>query len=428
MIDRLYRAIDDRLGVSRELKGQLRKPFPSHWSFLLGEIALYSFIVLVATGIFLTFFFEPSTEKIVYHGAYDPLSGVEMSRAYASALQLSFAVRAGLVMRQIHHWAALVFIAAIVVHLGRIFFTGAVRKPREINWVIGVTMLVLAIANGFLGYSLLDDLLSGTGLRIGYSIVLSIPLVGTWIAFLFFGGEFPTPETIPRLYSMHILLVPVTLGVLVTVHLAIIWRQKHTQFPGPGRTERNVIGTRLWPGYAAKSIGFFFLVAAALALLGGLFQINPIWLYGPFDPAVVSSPAQPDWYMGWIEGAMRLFPPFSLQFGNFLIPEIFFPTIVLPTITFGLIYAWPFLEARVTGDHGEHHLLDRPSDRPVRTAIGVAAICFYGLLLVAGSDDVLALVTDTHIETIIWVLRILVLIVPLVAGWATYRILRPQST
>lgn len=426
MIDRLYRSLDERLGVARMFGGQLRKPFPSHWSFLLGEIALYSFIVLVGTGLFLTFFFEPSAEEVVYQGAYLPLQGVEMSRAYASTLDISFSVRAGLVMRQIHHWAALVFVASIVVHLARIFFTGAFRRPREINWVIGLTMLLLAIGNGFLGYSLIDDLLSGTGLRIGYSIMLSIPLVGTWMAFLFFGGEFPTPETIPRLFSLHILVIPVILAILITIHLAIIWHQKHTQFPGPGRRESNVVGTPLWPGYAAKSIGFFLLVAASLAILGGLVQINPIWLYGPFDPSIVSSPAQPDWYMGWVEGAMRLFPPVSFQVGDRLVPAVFFPTIVLPGLTFAVAYAWPFLEAKLTGDHSEHHLLDSPGDRPVRTAIGVGAITFYGILLIAGSDDVLSLVTGASIDTLVHGLRVAVLALPPIVGWLTHRLLSPR--
>ena len=423
MIDRLYRSLDERLGVAEIFRGKLRKPFPAHWSFLLGEIALYSFIVLVATGIYLTFFYEPSTAEVVYEGTYAPLHGVTMSRAYESMLELSFSVRAGLVIRQIHHWAALVFVAAIVMHLVRIFFTGAFRKPREINWIIGLTMLLLAMANGFLGYSLGDDLLSGTGVRIAFSIVISIPLAGPTLAFLLFGGEFPTAETIPRFFTMHVLIIPVILGALIAAHLAIVWRQKHTQFPGPG-SETRVVGTPLWPGYAAKSIGFFFFVTAALCLLGGLVQINPVWLYGPFDPAAVSSPAQPDWYMGWVEGAMRLFPAADIEVAGFLLPGLFFPTVLLPFVTFAVLYAWPFLEARFTGDHGAHNILDRPRERPVRTAIGVGAIAFYGVLLIAGSDDILALVTDTSIVTVVWVFRVLVLALPPIAGWVTWRILK----
>lgn len=427
MIRKAFEALDRRLGLAKVLRGPLRKVFPSHWSFLLGEVALYSFVMLVLTGLYLTFFFEPSSEEVLYRGAFSPMRGVEMSRAYASALDISFGVKAGLVMRQIHHWSALVFLAAIVCHLGRIFFTGAFRKPREINWVIGVTMLILAIANGFLGYSLIDDLLSGTGLRIAYSVALAVPLIGTRLATLLFGGPFPAPETIPRFYSLHILVIPIVLAVLLATHLGIIWYQKHTQFPGRGRTELNVVGSRLWPTYAAKSIGFFFLVAASLSALGGLVQVNPIWIYGPFDPATVSSPAQPDWYMGWLEGALRIFPSWNLRIGPYLIPEIVVPAVVLPSITFLILYLWPFLEAWLSGDHDEHHLLDRPSEHPVRTAIGVTGLSFYGLLLIAGSDDVLSLVTGAHVTTLVLMFQILVLVIPPLAGAAMYLTLRQPS-
>ena len=181
--------VDDRLGASGYLRRSLNKVFPDHWSFMLGEIALYSFVILLLTGTYLSFFYTPSLTEVVYNGSYVPLKGVTMSQAYASTLDISFDVRGGLIMRQIHHWAALLFMASIVVHLMRVFFTGAFRKPREINWVIGVGLLVMGIGEGFAGYSLPDDLLSGTGLRIAYSIALSIPVVGTWAAFMVFGRE-----------------------------------------------------------------------------------------------------------------------------------------------------------------------------------------------------------------------------------------------
>jgi ubiquinol-cytochrome c reductase cytochrome b subunit len=286
---RIARWIDGRLGAAKFARTALNKVFPDNWSFMLGELALYSFVVLVLTGIYLTFFFDASSNQVVYTGSYAPLRGVEMTQAYRSALELSFDVRAGLVMRQIHHWAALLFLAAITVHLARVFFTGAFRRPREINWVIGCTLLPLAMFNGLFGYSLLDDQLSGTGLRIVYGITLSIPLVGTWAASLLFGGEFPGPDIIQRLYVIHILLVPALIAVLIALHLAILVRHKHTQFPGPGRREDNVVGERFWPTYTFKALGLFFLTSGVLAFLGGVFQINPIWVYGPFDPAEVST-------------------------------------------------------------------------------------------------------------------------------------------
>ncbi len=391
---------------------------------MLGEIALYAFVVLVLTGLYLTFFFVADAREVVYHGSYRPLHGVRMSEAYRSTLDLSFDVRAGLVMRQTHHWAALVFVGAIVVHVMRIFFTGAFRRPREVNWVIGVSMLLLALGNGFTGYSLPDDLLSGTGLRIAYSIVLSIPVIGEWIAGLVFGGVFPTKEITPRLFVIHVLVIPVALAILLSVHLALVIRQKHTQFRGPGRTEENVVGSRLWPTFAAKTIGLFFAVFAVLAALGGLAEINPIWLYGPFDPSAVSSGSQPDWYIGWLEGALRLFPGWEIRAFGFEIPAPFVPGVLLPGLVFGLLMVWPFLEARVTGDHREHHLLDRPRDRPVRTAIGMATLAFLLVLFFAGGDDVIAADFDLSVNGVVWAFRVLAIAAPVALFVATYRLCR----
>jgi ubiquinol-cytochrome c reductase cytochrome b subunit len=347
---------------------------------------------------------------------------VEVSEAYRSVLDISFEVRAGLVMRQIHHWAALMFIAAIVAHLIRIFFTGAFRRPREINWVIGVTLLLLAIFNGFTGYSLPDDLLSGTGLRIAYSIALSVPVVGTWIAFLVFGGEFPADQIIGRLLAIHIMIVPALIAALLAAHLAILWRQKHTQFPEPGHAETNVVGSMLWPTYAAKSVGLFFAIFAVLALLGGIAQINPVWLYGPFDPSAVTSPAQPDWYLGWVEGALRLFPAWEISAFGYTIANPFFPAVLLPGITFTLLYAWPFVEARFTKEHlRSHELLDRPRENPVRTGIGFAALTFYTLLFSGGSNDLVAKWFHVDVSGVTATLRILVVVLPPLVGWIAYR-------
>jgi ubiquinol-cytochrome c reductase cytochrome b subunit len=424
VIGRLGRWIDDRLGVSRVGRTALNKAFPDHWSFMLGEVAAYSFIVLLVTGVYLTFFFNDSQSQVVYHGSYKPLDGVRMSEAYESVVHLSFDVRAGLVMRQIHHWAALVFLAAIVAHLCRIFFTGAFRRPREVNWIVGVTLLLLALANGFAGYSLPDDLLSGTGLRVANAFMLSIPIIGPHIAFFAFDGEFPGTSIISRLYIIHVLLIPIAIIAVLTIHLAILWRQKHTQFRGPGHREDNVVGSRLWPTYAMKSVGLLAIVAAVLSALGGLAQINPIWLYGPYDPAAVSTAAQPDWYLGWTEGAIRLFPPWYLHIGRYGVPEVFWPAIALPTLTFALLYAWPFLEARFTHDHAEHHLLDRPRDRPVRTAIGVGVLTFYVVLLVAGAQDLVAQWLKVSIISVTHTLQVLVFVVPIAAGVFTWRLCR----
>ena len=267
----LARWVDDRFGVARFGKTTLNKIFPDHWSFLLGEIAMYSFVIIIITGIFLTLFFVPSTKEVVYHGSYVPLRGQRVSEAYQSTVDISLNVRAGLVMRQMHHWAADIFAAAIVVHLCRIFFTGAFRRPRELNYMIGLTMLILVIVNGFIGYSLPDDQISGAGLRIAYSIFLSIPIVGTWGAFLLWGGNFPGDGSIiPRFYSLHILILPAVIAILLGAHLGIMWHQKHTDFPGKDKSNRRVTGSSFWPTYTAKTVGYFFIIFGGTALLGGL--------------------------------------------------------------------------------------------------------------------------------------------------------------
>ena len=408
----LGKGIDERLGSSF-IKKSLNKAFPDHWSFMLGEIALYSFIILLLTGTYLTLFFDASMREVLYDGSYVPLKGIKMSEAYASTLHISFDVRGGLLMRQIHHWAALLFLASIVVHLMRVFFTGAFRKPRELNWVIGIGLLVLGIVEGFMGYSLPDDLLSGTGLRITYGIMQSVPVLGTWVAVLLFGGEFPGTVIVGRLYAIHILLIPGIILGLISFHMMMIWYQKHTQFPGPGRTEHNVVGSRFYPIYAAKAGGFFFLVFAVLVLLGGLAQINPIWLYGPYDPSQVSAGSQPDWYMGFLDGSVRLMPNWEIRaFDHTLSLNLLLPAQVLPGIIFTLMALYPWLEAWVTKDRAPHNLLDRPRDKPVRTAIGAASISFYLLLLVAGGNDLFATVFSISIQTITYSLRVLVFVVP----------------
>jgi len=421
---RIARWFDDRLGASKFMRHTLNKVFPDQWSFMLGEIALYCFVILVLTGIYLTFFFNTSLHEVVYHGHYKPLNGVRMSEAYRSTIRISFDVRAGMVFRQMHHWAALLFVAAIVCHLCRIFFTGAFRRPREINWIIGVTLLILVIANGFAGYSMPDDLLSGTGLRIAYSIALSIPVIGTWIAFLVFGGEFPATSIVSRLFIIHVLILPALIAGLIGAHLAILWRQKHSQFPGRARREDNVVGSRLWPTYTFKSLGLFAIIFGVLAALGGVAQINPIWLYGPFHAPAVSTAAQPDWYLGWIEGALRITPPFYVHLGPYNVPEVFWPAVAIPGVTFLLLYLWPFVEAFFTRDHAEHHLLDRPTDRPVRTAIGAGMLAFYFVLLASGADDVIAQVMHVDIITMVYALRILVIVLPIAVGLFTWKLCR----
>ena len=415
--------IDDRTGAAAWAKKNLTKVFPDHWSFMLGEIALYSFIILLLSGTFLTFWFDPSQQEVVYNGAYAPLSHVSMSSSYASTLHISFDVRGGLLMRQIHHWAALIFMAAIVVHLLRVFFTGAFRKPREANWLIGIGLLTLGIVEGFLGYSLPDDLLSGTGIRIAEAIIQAIPVVGSYLSFFAFGGAFPGHVFIPRIYIVHVLLLPGIFLALITIHLMLVWYQKHTQYPGPGRKESNVVGYPLMPVYMAKAGGFFFIVFGITAFLGAVASINPIWLYGPYTPGQISAGSQPDWYMGWLDGLVRMAPPLETHaFGHTISWNILIPGLIIPGILFTGMALYPFIESWITGDTREHHLLDRPRNVPNRTALGAMSLSFMLIALANGGNDIIATHFHLTINGIMWFTRFGLFIVPPIVFIITKRI------
>jgi ubiquinol-cytochrome c reductase cytochrome b subunit len=415
--------IDERTSISGLVKELGRKIFPDHWSFMLGEVALYSFITILLSGTFLTFFFQPSMAEVVYHGSYVPLKGLQMSAAYSSTLDISFDIRGGLLFRQIHHWAALLFIAAIGLHMLRIYFTGAFRKPREINWVIGFTLFILAMAEGFTGYSLPDDLLSGNGLRIIDGLVKGIPFIGTWTSYLLFGGEFPGTKVVAMFYSIHILLLPAILVAALGVHLLLMVINKHTQFAGPGRTNDNVVGVPILPVFAAKAGGFFFIIFGVIVLIASLFTINPIWTYGPYDPSPVSAGTQPDWYIGFADGALRLVPP-GWEFvwlGHTWSFNIIVVILVLP-IFLGLVALYPFIESWVTGDRREHHIAERPRNAPGRTAIGAAGVTFYAVLWAAASSDLIATHFQVTIEGVIHVLQALFFLGPIIAYVVTKRV------
>ena len=414
---------DERIGVAKIGKAALRKVFPDHWSFLLGEIVLYSFIVLLLTGIFLTLWFKPSMAEIEYQGSYQLMRGLPMSEAFASTLALSFDVRGGLLVRQVHHWAAILFVAAMTIHMLRVFFTGAFRKPREINWLLGVGLFSISSIEGMSGYSLPDDLLSGTGLRFADGMIRSVPVIGTWAEFFVFGGEFPGSLIISRFYMAHILLIPGLLLALISAHMALVVFHKHTQFPGPGRTETNVVGYPLFPVYAAKAGGFFFVVFGVLILMGATMTINPVWVLGPYNPSQVVAGSQPDWYLGWVEGAVRIMPGWESHWGSTTWSwNVFVPGALLMGLLFTLLGAWPFVEAWLTGDKCEHHILDRPRNAPTRTALGVAGIACYAMFWIAGGNDIVATQFRVSLNAVTYFMRVAVFVVPVIAFIVTKRI------
>ena len=412
---------DDRYHPASGVRRAINKVFPTHWSFLLGEIALYSFIVLLLSGTYLALFFDPSMQEVQYQGSFANLRGLEMSRAYETALNLSFDIRGGLFVRQVHHWAALLFMAAIVAHMFRIFFTGAFRRPREVNWVIGVVLFLLGAIEGFAGYSLPDDLLSGSGLRIMSGLIMSIPVIGTWTHWLAFGSEFPGTDILPRLYTVHILLLPGIILALIAVHVGLVWYQKHTQFPGVRRKETNVVGVRILPVFALKGGGFFTVVVGITAIMGGIFQINPIWNFGPYNAAHISAGTVPDWYMGWTDGLLRLWPAWEVYLGNYTIPAAFFPFMGLPVlVTLAAVYPW--IERKLTKDYAHHNLLQRPRDVPVRTSLGMMAITFFMVSLVSAGNDIIADKFNISLNATTWMGRIGLLILPPLAYYITYRV------
>lgn len=415
--------VDERVGVAGVLKEFGRKIFPDHWSFMLGEVALYSFLVLLLSGTFLTFFFQPSMTDVIYNGVYAPLKGAHMSIAYSSSLDITFEVRGGLLMRQVHHWAALLFVAAAGLHMLRVFFTGAFRKPRELNWVVGFVLFILGMAAGFTGYSLPDDLLSGNGLRIIDGMIKGVPFIGTWISSLLFGGEFPGHSIVGRLYSLHIMLVPALILVFLAIHLVMLVLHKHTHYSGAGRKDTNIVGYPLMPVYVAKAGGFFFIVFGVIMLIASFFTINPIWNYGGYDPSPVSAGTQPDWYIGWLDGALRLAPThIEFMLGDNTVSMNILLPLVGSLVFLGLVALYPFFENWITGDKREHHVLDRPRNAPVRTAIGAAGVMFYAVLWAGASTDIIATTFKMSLNQVLVSMQISLIVLPILSFIATKRI------
>jgi ubiquinol-cytochrome c reductase cytochrome b subunit len=385
----------------------LRRVFTDHWAHVFGEIALGSFIVLVVTGVFLAIFFEPSSKVVVYDGSYAPLHGLKVSAAYASTMDISFDVRGGLIVRQMHHWAALLFMAAVVALILRIFFTGAFRRPGRAGWVVAVLVFWTGCLAGYTGYTLPDDALGGTSLRIASGIMLSIPVVGSWLTTSIFNGEVPGEAIIGRLYLVHAIIVPAILVTLIALYI------------------RSVMPQRLSPRRWLQRAGFGVVVIGVLALLGGLVQISPIWLYGPSRAAVAGAASGPEWYLMFLDGASRLMPPWDMTIpigAGYTIPAIFWATVVLPGLLFVLSIGYPLIEARRNGGTYDHDLPQRPRDVPARTGLGAMAIAFYLVLTAAGATDIIAATFGISANALMWAGRVGVLLLPPLAYYVVYRL------
>ena len=379
-----------------------RRGRADRWSSVFGQVAVYSFVVTAITGVFLLFSYKPNTTTVTYHGSYRKLDGVPVSEAYRSTLNLSFDVRGGLLMRQVHHWAALLFIAAVCAHLLRLYFTGAFRRPRWLDWLIWVTMLVLGMVAGESGAILPDDSISGGSLNVIQGVTLSIPVVGTHLALWIFGGGFPGHEIIPRAYWLHVAVLP---AVMLALFALLLFRKRRR-------------GAR--PVVTPVSVVMFWFTCAVLAFLGTFAQVNPVWLAGPYQPGSISAGTVPGWYMGFIDGALRLMPGWEISVaGHPLILDVLVPGVLMPGAFFTALAAYPLLDRWLSG--APARFLDRPRDAAARTAIGAAGITFYGALWAAAANDEIAYHLQLPLFAVIWFFRVAVFAGPLLAFAVTRR-------
>ena len=429
--DRLYDWFDTRLDLA---DGQtfLGKAFPAEDSFLLGEVAIFCFLFLVLSGVFLGFFYEPSTSDVEYDGSVAEFQGEEMPEAFVSVLHITYTVPFGMFIRRLHHWAAHLFVASIGLHMLRVFFTGAYRNPRELNWVVGTGLAVLAMGAAYTGYALPFDEFAATATSIGYNLTVSVPLVGDFFGEIIFGGEFPTSATIPRLYFLHVLIIPAAIAVGIAVHMVILIRQKHTEAPreddvsGGGRAvdrddDSVIVGLPAVPNQAAVSAVVFFLTAATLSALAGLLPVHNVAEYGPNDPASTPALIMPDWFLMWVYGFLKLLPEWmAFSVGPVHVSTEFLGGVFLPSLVFLAIVAWPFLDRT-----DPVHFTADPLARPRQTAVGVAAVAFVMIASIAGMNNILAAqVLGTTTGVVNPVLTAALLGVPPLFGALTYLLLR----
>ena len=376
----ISRWFEERLRLRALQRQYGRKAFPVHSTFFLGEIALSSFLILILTGVYLGLIYTPSNVEI-------SLAGQQLPEAFAS-VRLIESIPVANLIRNVHHWAAHVMIASIVLHSLRVFFTGTYRRPRELTWLLGVVLLVLTLAAGFVGYGLPWDAFAVTATGIGYGLARSVPLVGQLLAELVFGGTFPSLGSLPRLYTLHVVVLPATIAAVLTGHLLLVMQLKHSQ-PGYARRlagSARVLGISLWPSHAVLAGVLLFLLLGGLSLLGGFVAVHPLAAYGPPTPATPA--VKPDWYLLWIFGVLKLIPAgvgFSL--GPLVIGPEFLGGVLVPGVVIGTLALVPWLDRSNRGPAGRFEYLVPPQQAPWRLALGIGVLGWLGLLLVAAEVD-----------------------------------------
>ncbi|MFT4921896.1 MAG: cytochrome b-561 [Haloarculaceae archaeon] len=425
-LDRVYGFLDERLDLT-EARSFLGKAFPAEDSFLLGEVALFCFLILVLTGVFLGFFFEPSTSAVEYEGSVAEYQGEELPEAFASVLNITYGVPFGMLIRRMHHWAAHLMIASMALHMLRVFFSGAYRNPRELNWLVGTGLAGATMFAAYTGYSLPFDEFASTAVGIGYNVALSIPIIGETVGSLVFGGNFPSSATIPRLYFLHVLVLPLVIAGLLGLHMLILVRQKHTEAQRDadvGDVQEDddsiVIGLPAFPNQLAVSAVVFFLTLAALSLLAGFLPVHNIAEYGPNNPASTPSLVMPDWFLMWGYGFLKLVPGWlSFDFLGIHISAEFIGGLLLPGIVFAVVALWPFIDYE---DEGVHFTAD-PLERPWQTGVGIAGIVFIMMASIAGMDVILADIVGMSTAALRPLLTGGLVIAPFAAGGLTYLVL-----
>lgn len=414
-----YRWLDERLHIGRFRRRFLTKAFPVHDSYILGELALFSFATLVITGVFLALFYIPSTSKVIYDGALLNYRGKSLPEAFASVIYITYDLPMGMLIRQVHHWAANIFIASISLHMLRVLFTGAYRKPREVNWIIGIVLINLAIVSAFSGYTLPYDQFAATAATIGYNVFSSPPIVGEYIGNAVFAGGFPSQAAIPRLYSFHLLLAAL-IAVTIGLHMTVLIKQRHTEPPRAGDPKK-LVGVPLWPNQAFASAMYLFALLAFLFLLGGFLSPHNIAVYGPEDPTTTPTNIAPDWYLMWLFGLLKLVPSaWGITIGGIIIKTEFIGGVLLPGVIWTAIVLLPFIDR----SEREENFIANPLDRPFPTALGVLIVTFLLSLAIGGQNDRIAAFLGLGIREANLILFAAIILASFLAGALTYAILR----
>ena len=391
-----------------------RRAVPNRWAHTFGVISMAAMLVLLVTGLYLMYFYDASSEYVTYDGSYAPLRGADVSLAYASTLHLSLEVRGGLLARQAHHWSALVLPASLMLQLFSTFVTGAFRKPRRSMWLLLFATFVLALAAGVTGYAMPDDSLSGTGLRIMNGMMLGIPVIGAPLALFLFGGEFPG-RVLENFYPLHVFVLPGLIAAVVALRLRLAYR-RGPLLAARSRDDSEPMTAPALGATVARSGGLFFIAAGVLVIMGGTMTVAPIWLYGPAESDTAAAGSQPDWYMAFLDGALRLVPPgWELVLWGRTWPLALLVPLGVVGVFLMLVAIYPFIEGWLSHDDHEHHVLDRPRDNPTRTGAGAAGAVFYGALLVSGGVDVIATELHLSFNDLIYFFRVTIVLGPVLA-------------